>query len=153
MWKEKDKRIRKAQGEKSRRTAEANAIRVLLAVTDKPANFSELVKVTGFSKPVLAKHLKTWMNGGAIYKDTIKRDETENSKDVGKIVYRSYHGKTNLEIGSAVIRALGMPELYQSEEARSKMVWHSLEIAKIIRKEWHRLQEMKYSKSKTTTAN
>jgi DNA-binding transcriptional regulator GbsR (MarR family) len=147
--KRKDQRIREAQGEKSRRTAEVNAIRVLLAVIDTPLTFSELVKVTGFSKPVLAKHLKTWMNGNAIYKDTIKPGETGNPKDIGKIVYRSYQRKIIPDIAAAVRRTLEIPQLYWSEEARTKMVWHSYEIAKIIQKEWHRLQEIKRSKSET----
>jgi DNA-binding transcriptional regulator GbsR (MarR family) len=146
-----DQRIREAQGEKSRRTAEVNAIRVLLAVIDTPLTFSELVKVTGFSKPVVAKHLKTWMNRDApsIYKDTIKPGETANPKDIGKTVYRPYREKTMLDISTAVTRTLQMPDLDWSEEAKTKMRWHSYEIAKIILKEWHRLQEIKRSKSET----
>jgi DNA-binding transcriptional regulator GbsR (MarR family) len=126
-----------------------NAIRVLIAVIDTPLTFSELVKVTGFSKPVLAKHLKTWINGNAIYKDTIKPGETTNPKDIGKIVYRSYQKKIIPDIAAAVGRTLAMPDPSWSEESRTEVSWHFHEIARIILKEWHRLQEIKRSKSET----
>jgi DNA-binding transcriptional regulator GbsR (MarR family) len=148
MSKKKDERIREAQGQKSRQTARLNEIRVLLAIIDKPLTFSELLKETGFSKPVLAKHLKTWRKENAIYKDTIKPDETANPKEVGKIVYRSNPKELTSLIVKALESTLQMPKPDWDQEMKAELKKHFEGIAKLISKEWEKLQMNKRAKLK-----
>lgn len=148
MAKKKDERIREAQGQKSKQTARMNQIRVLQAVTGTPLTFSELLRVTGFSKPVLTKHLKTWMKENAIYKDTIKPDETTNPMDVGKIVYRSYPKIIIPDIVAAMERTLEMPKPNWSEESKAELNRHFEEVARIILKEWEKLRMIERAKLK-----
>lgn len=148
MSKKKDERIREAQGQKSRQTARLNEIRVLQALIDKPLTFSELLKETGFSKPVLAKHLKTWIKENAIYKDTIKPDETANPVEVGKIVYRSNSKQIIPDIVTALEKTLQMPKPNWDEEMKAELKRHFEGIAKLISKEWEKLQMNKRAKLK-----
>lgn len=145
MSKTKDERIREAQGQKSRQTARLNEIRVLQALM-KPLTFSELLKETGFSKPVLAKHLKTWIKENAIYKDTIKPDETANPVEVGKIVYRSNSKQIIPDIVTALEKTLQMPKPNWDEEMKAELKRHFEGIAKLILKEWEKLQMNKRKK-------
>jgi DNA-binding transcriptional regulator GbsR (MarR family) len=140
MLKEKDEKIREAQGQKSRQTARLNEIRVLLALVEKPLTFSELLKETGFSKPVLTKHLKTWMKEDAIYKDTIKPDETANTMEVGKIVYRCISKTIVPDIVAALEKTLQMPKPDWDEEMKAELKRHFEGIAKIILNEYEKLQ-------------
>jgi DNA-binding transcriptional regulator GbsR (MarR family) len=140
MLKKKDERIREAQGQKSRQTAKMNEIRVLLALVWKPLTFSELLKETGFSKPVLTKHLKTWMKEDAIYKDTIKPDETANPMEVGKIVYRSASKTIIPDIVAAMEIALNIPKPDWDKETKAELNRHFEGIAKVIMGEYEKLQ-------------
>jgi DNA-binding transcriptional regulator GbsR (MarR family) len=140
MSKKKDERIREAQGQKSRQTAKMNEIRVLLALVWKPLTFSELLKETGFSKPVLTKHLKTWMKEDAIYKDTIKPDETANPMEVGKIVYRSASKTIIPDIVAAMEIALNIPKPDWDKETKAELNRHFEGIAKVIMGEYEKLQ-------------
>lgn len=144
----KDERIREAQGQKSRQTARLNEIRVLQASKEKPLTFSELLKETGFSKPVLAKHLKTWMRENAIYKDTIKPDETTNPKEVGKIVYRSNSKQIIPDIIGALERTLQMPKPDWDEESKAELKTYFDGIARLILKQWDKLQMNRRAKLK-----
>jgi len=148
MLKKKDERIREAQGQKSRQTARLNEIRVFLALVEKPLTFSELLKETGFSKPVLAKHLKTLMKENGICKDTIKLDETANPKEVGKIVYRSNPKELISLIVQALEYTLQMPKPDWDEEMKAELRRHFEGIAKLISKEWEKLQMSKRAKLK-----
>jgi DNA-binding transcriptional regulator GbsR (MarR family) len=148
MLKAKDERIREAQGQKSRQTARLNELRVLQALIDKPLTFSELLKETGFSKPVLTKHLKTWVRESAICKDTIKPDETTNPKEVGKIVYRSNPKELTSVIVKALEHTLQMPKPDWDEEMKTELKIHFEGIAKLISREWEALQMKRRAKLK-----
>jgi DNA-binding transcriptional regulator GbsR (MarR family) len=148
MLKRKDERIREAQGQKSRQTARLNEIRVLLALVEKPLTFTELLKETGFSKPVLTKHLKTWMKENAIYKDTIKPDETTNPMEVGKIVYRSNSKQMIPDIITALEKTLQMPKPDWDEEMKAELKRHFEGIAKLILNEYEKSQMSKRAKLK-----
>jgi DNA-binding transcriptional regulator GbsR (MarR family) len=148
MLKKKDERIREAQGQKSRQTARLNEIRVLLALVEKPLTFSELLKETGFSKPVLTKHVKTWMREDAIYRDTIKPDETANPMEVGKIVYRCITKRVVPDIVAAMETTLQMPKPDWDEETKAELNKHFEEIAKLILKEYEKIQMSKRAKLK-----
>jgi DNA-binding transcriptional regulator GbsR (MarR family) len=145
--KRKDERIREAQGQKSRQTARLNEIRVLQALM-KPLTFSELLKETGFSKPVLTKHLKTWIKENAIYKDTIKPDETANPMEVGKIVYRRISKNIIPDIVAAMETTLQMPKPDWDEESKAELKRHFEGIAKVILKEWEKLKMSERAKLK-----
>ena len=93
----KNDKIREAQGEKSRQIASINTLTILHILTKRPLTFSELLKETGFSKPVLTKHLGNLVNAGGIYRDTVKSTETSDPKEVGKIVYRYISTKPSFE--------------------------------------------------------
>lgn len=148
MFKKKDERIREAQGQKSRQTARLNEIRVLEALMKKTLTFSELLKETGFSKPVLAKHLKTWTKEDAICKDTIKPDETANLKEVGKIVYRYTSKQIMPELAAAMERTLQIPKPDWDEETKVELKKHFEGIAKLILKEWEKLRMNERAKLK-----
>jgi DNA-binding transcriptional regulator GbsR (MarR family) len=148
MLKKKDERIREAQGLKSRQTARLNEIRVYHALIEKPLTFSELLKETGFSKPVLAKHLKTLAKENAIHKDTIKPDETANPEEVGKIVYRSNPKLLISLIVQALEYTLQMPKPNWDEEMKAELKVHFEGIARLISKEWEKLQMSRRAKLK-----
>ena len=132
MIRNKHERIRKAQGRKSRQTAKLHQLDVLLAIINKPSTFSQLLKKTKFSKPVLAKHLKFWINNEIIYKDTIKKTETTNPKDVGKVVYRAISGTHIPDIVAAMETALQLPNPHWEQKSKTKLRKHLEAIAKII---------------------
>jgi DNA-binding MarR family transcriptional regulator len=148
MSKTKDERIREAQGQKSRQTARLNEIRVLDALMDKPLTFSELIRETGFSKPVLTKHLKTWIKENAICKDTIKPDETADPTEVGKIVYRCISKNIIPDIAAAMDATLHLTNPNWDEESKAEVKRHLEEIAKIGLKEWERIRMNKRTKLK-----
>ena len=138
MSKRKDERIREAQGEKSRQTARVNGIRVLQALM-RPLTFSELQEETELSKPVLSKHLRTWINEDTIYKDTIKRDETTNPKEIGKIVYRANSKLVIPDIVAAIEHTLHLTNPKFDEEAKAGIKRHLEEIAKLGVKQWEKI--------------
>jgi DNA-binding transcriptional regulator GbsR (MarR family) len=148
VLKKKDQRIREAQGQKSRQTARLNEIRVLLALAEKPLTFSELLKETGFSKPVLSKHLRTWIKENGIYKDTIKPDETADPVEIGKIVYRSNTKQIIPDIVKALEKTLQMPKPSWDEEMKAELKRHFEGIAKLILHEYEKLQMSKRAKLK-----
>jgi hypothetical protein len=150
MAKKGDKRIHEAQGRKSRQTAKLHQLDVLIAVMHKPSTFSQLLKKTGFSKPVLTKHLKFWINGEMIYKDTIKRTESTNSNDVGKIVYRAIPTSAIPSITAAMETALQLPNPWWEEESIAKLRKHLEEIAIIILDEYNRTEEQQRITQPTT---
>jgi DNA-binding transcriptional ArsR family regulator len=120
--KRKDARIHEAQGQKSRQIASLNVLHVLEILGEKPSSFSELLRETGFSKPVLSKHLQTLTKERAIYKDTIKSDETSDPREVGKIVYR--HRKSDGLVETLMMGymkfALKMPKPEWDEQSKAK---------------------------------
>ena len=132
MMSKSDERIHEAQGRKSRQTAKLHQLDVLLAIINKPLTFSQLLKKTGFSKPVLAKHLKFWIHNEMIYKDTIKRTEAVNPKDVGKVVYRAIAGEPISEMVAAMETALQLPKPHWEQKSITKLRKHLEAIARII---------------------
>lgn len=140
MSKTKDRRIREAQGQKSRQTARLNELRVLQALLKKPLTFSELLEKTGFSKPVLAKHLKTWTEANVIYKDTIKLNETANPTEIGKVVYRCIPGEIITDVAAALQTTLQIPKPEWDEISKAELKRHFEEIARIILNEWEKLR-------------
>lgn len=132
MVRKDDKKIREAQGRKSKQTLSINQLNVLIAVMGNPSTFSQLLKKTGFSKPVLSKHLKFWIHGEMIYKDTIKSNEATNPKDVGKVVYRVISGEHIPEMVTAMEIALQLPKPHWEQESETKLRKHLEAIAKII---------------------
>jgi len=87
--KENDKEITKALGRKSRQLRNENMTRVLLTIAKEPLSFSELLKKTKLSRPVLTNHLRRLERNHAIYRDTIKPNQTLNPDEIGKIVYKA----------------------------------------------------------------
>jgi len=132
MTKKGDERIREAQGRKSRQTAKLHQLDLLLAIINKPSTFSQLLKKTGLSKPVLAKHLKFWRDREIIYKDTIKRTEATNPKDVGKVVYRAIPAEPIPEMVAAMETMLQLPKPHWQRESEAKLRKHLEAIAEII---------------------
>jgi DNA-binding transcriptional regulator GbsR (MarR family) len=152
MLKRKDQRIREAQGEKSRQTARFNEIRVFQALM-RPLTFSELQRETRLSKPVLSKHLRTLMNDASIYKDTIKRDETTNPEEIGKIVYRANSRMIIPDIVDAIEYTLHLTNPDFDEEAKAEIKRHLEEIAKIAVKQWNRIMVSRRAKLKKQSKN
>jgi hypothetical protein len=132
MKRKRDERTREAQGRKSRQTLKLNQLDVLLATFGEPSTFSQLLKKTGFSKPVLAKHLKFWRDSEMIYKDTIKPLEATKPEDVGKVVYRTITGPIIPEMVAAMEIALQLPKPHWEEESEVKLRKHLEAIASII---------------------
>jgi DNA-binding HxlR family transcriptional regulator len=143
MQKGKDARIREAQGQKSKAIANRNQLLVFLTLVEKPLNFSELVENTGFSRPVLAKHLKNLQKIGSIEKDTIKLDETSNPEQVGKVVYKVRANQVVPDIVRAIERALQMPKPNWDDESKAELYRHYEGIARILMKQWEKLHSVK----------
>lgn len=72
--KEKDAKIKEAQGRESIAEGKRNKARVLSILIEKPLTFSELKEKAGISSPVLAKHLKALSEEGLIQK-VLARDD------------------------------------------------------------------------------
>ena len=132
MVRKRDERIHEAQGRKSRQTAKLHQLDVLLAIINKPSTFSQLLKKTRFSKPVLAKHLKFWIDNEIIYKDTIKKTEATNPKDVGKVVYRAIPAEPIPEMVTAMETMLQLPNPHWEQKSKTKLRKHLEAIARII---------------------
>jgi hypothetical protein len=75
------------------------------------------------------------MNDDSIYKDTIKRDETTNPKEVGKIVYRANAKMIIPDIVDGIDRTLNLTTKFD-EKAKAEVRRHLEEIAKIALKQW-----------------
>jgi DNA-binding transcriptional ArsR family regulator len=136
MLKEKDERIREAQGEKSKTIARQNRLVIFLTLIDKPLTFSELLRETGVSRPVLAKHLKVLQRNGSIDKDTVKQDETTNPAEIGKIVYRVKTEMIIPDIVKALEHTLKMPNPKWDEDLKTELYQHYEGIASILVKQW-----------------
>jgi hypothetical protein len=85
----KDEDLKILQGQRSKRIGSNNEKCVFQFVSLNSPSFSELLNDTGFSKPVLSKHLGSLQRAGYIFKDTVKPHETRDPHEIGKIVYRS----------------------------------------------------------------
>jgi DNA-binding transcriptional ArsR family regulator len=136
MSKEKDERIREAQGEKSKVIAKQNRLLVFLTLIDKPLTFGELLKQTGLSRPVLSKHLKAWQKRGSIEKDTVKQDETTNPAEIGKIVYRVRSEMIIPDVVRAIENALTKPNSKWDEDLKSELYRHYEGIASVLVRQW-----------------
>ena len=136
MRKSTHERIREAQGERSKTIASQNRLIVFLTLVDKPLTFSELLKKTEFSRPVLAKHLRILQKRGSILKDTVKYGETSNPEEIGKIVYRVKTSEVIPDIVKALQQMLRMPSPKWDEELKAEIFLHYEEIAKILLKQW-----------------
>lgn len=148
MQKEKDRKIREAQGQRSRTIADQNELHVFLTLIKKPLTFSELLKETGFSKPVLAKHLRALQADESVCRDTIKADETSNPKEVGKVVYRIISNQISPLIVDAIKKTLQMPKPDWDEKWKAELEMHCEGIAKIILREWEKLKMSERAKLK-----
>jgi DNA-binding HxlR family transcriptional regulator len=138
MQKKKNEKIREAQGKRSKMIAYQNQMSVFLTLLRKPLTFSELLKETGFSKPVLAKHLKASQADGWICKDTIKADETSNPKEIGKVVYRVVSDQALPSIVQAIENTLQMPKPDWDEESKVELKRHYEGIAKVLLRQWEK---------------
>ena len=133
MKKNREREIKEAQGEKSRRIASENLAKVLIVISKKPMSFSELLFETKLSKPVLMKHLRTLKEKDAIYKDTIKPTETSNPKEIGKIVYKLKEDEMEKFFMEAVMVTLPtIPDMFKDKDTREKLEFHAREITKAI---------------------
>lgn len=143
MQKGKDKRIREAQGQRSKTIANVNQLHVFLTLLRQPLTFSELLKETGFSKPVLAKHLRALQADGCICKDTVKADETSNPKEVGKVVYRIISNQVLPLIVEAIEKTLQMPKPDWDEKSKVELRLHFEGIARVMLRQWEKLHYRK----------
>jgi len=67
-----------------------------------------------------------------IYKDTIKRTEAVNPKDVGKVVYRAIASEPIPEMVAAMETALQLPNPHWEQKSITKLRKHLEAIARII---------------------
>lgn len=130
--KAKDKRTREAQGLKSKRIAGDNLAKVFMSIAEKPASFSELLTKTGFSKPVLNKHLKTLREHDAVYKDTIKPTETSNPSEIGKVIYKMKLDEMEHFLRETINTNFTIGRLINDIELREKLDHHAREIGNVI---------------------
>jgi DNA-binding transcriptional ArsR family regulator len=73
---------------RKRSEGRTNMIKVFMTIAKKPMSFSELLKETRLSKPVLTDHLRHLEKNLAVYREVIGFDQTPDPKEVGKVVYR-----------------------------------------------------------------
>jgi DNA-binding HxlR family transcriptional regulator len=135
---EKDKKIREAQGEKSKTIANQNLLVVFLTLLKNPLTFSELLKKTGLSKPVLTKHLKTLQKKGSIDKDTVKQSETTNPEEIGKVVYRVRSDMVIPDIVKALEYTLKMPNPKWDDPLKAELYQHYEGIASVLVRQWEK---------------
>jgi DNA-binding transcriptional regulator GbsR (MarR family) len=128
----KDMKIKKAQGEKSRRLASQNLAKIYLKIAEKPLSFSELLNETELSKPILMKHLRTLLKEQLIYKDTIKPTETLDKSQIGKIVYKIKEDEMENFLMQTIHMNFTIAELVEDENLRQKLNEYAREIAKAI---------------------
>lgn len=81
-------RLKELKGEKSRLLGSQNELHVAFLISKHNPTFNELKQLAKLSSPSLAKHLRNLLDAGFIYKDTVKSDETNDSKRIGKTVFR-----------------------------------------------------------------
>jgi DNA-binding transcriptional regulator GbsR (MarR family) len=130
--KTKDMKIKKAQGEKSRRLASQNLAKIYLKIAEKPLSFSELLTETGLSKPILMKHLRTLQKEQLIYKDTIKPTETSNPLEIGKIIYKVKEDEMENFLMQTIHMNFTIADLVEDENLKQKLNEYAKEIAKAI---------------------
>jgi len=128
----KDMKIKKAQGEKSRRLASQNLAKIYLKIAEKPLSFSELLTETELSKPILMKHLRTLQKEQLIYKDIIKPTETLDESQIGKIVYKIKEDEMENFLMQTIHMNFTIAELVEDENLRQKLNEYAREIAKAI---------------------
>jgi len=130
--KTKDMKIKKAQGEKSRRLASQNLAKIYLKIAEKPLSFSELLTETELSKPILMKHLRTLQKEQLIYKDTIKPTETSNPLEIGKIIYKVKEDEMENFLMQTIHMNFTIADLVEDENLKQKLNEYAKEIAKAI---------------------
>jgi DNA-binding transcriptional regulator GbsR (MarR family) len=130
--KTKDMKIKKAQGEKSRRLASQNLAKIYLKIAEKPLSFSELLTETELSKPILMKHLRTLQKEQLIYKDIIKPTETLDESQIGKIVYKIKEDEMENFLMQTIDMNFTIADLVEDENLRQKLHEYAKEIAKAI---------------------
>jgi DNA-binding transcriptional regulator GbsR (MarR family) len=143
MQKNNDKRTHEAQGQRSKTIASQNQLFIFLTLIDRPLTFSELLKETGFSRPVLAKHLKVLQKKGSITKDTVKQGETSNSKEIGKVVYRVKTSEIVPLIMKALEHTLKMPNPKWDEELKAELERYYEGIASVVVRQWEKFHSRK----------
>ena len=125
-------KIKKAQGEKSRRLASRNLAKIYLKIAEKPLSFSELLTETELSKPILMKHLRTLQKEQLIYKDTIKPTDTLNPSEIGKIVYKIKEDEIENFLMQTIHMNFTIADLVEDENLKQKLNEYAKEIAKAI---------------------
>jgi len=125
-------KIKKAQGEKSRRLASQNLAKIYLKIAEKPLSFSELLTETELSKPILMKHLRTLQKEQLIYKDTIKPTDTLNPSEIGKIVYKIKEDEIENFLMQTIHMNFTIADLVEDENLKQKLNEYAKEIAKAI---------------------
>jgi len=132
MLKNKDRKVKEAQGQKSKRMASENLAKVFLTIAQKRLSFSELLKETRLSRPILMKHLRTLQEKDAIYKDIIKSIDTLNRSEIGKIVYKVKEDEMEKFLMEAINTNFTIVDLVEDEELRQKLNGYARAIAKAI---------------------
>ena len=115
-----EERLKKLQGEKSRLIGSTTEIHIGFLIQQQNLTNDELRTQTKLSAPALAKHLKSLLQMGFIYKDTVKQNETDDPKRVGRVVYRRSPSKIDLFARQLagmreIIPDLGLPESMKKE--------------------------------------
>ncbi|MCJ7633556.1 winged helix-turn-helix domain-containing protein [Candidatus Bathyarchaeota archaeon] len=152
MVKDKDRKIKEAQGQASRLLSAQNQLRVFQAIAEKPSTYSELLRETGLSRPVLMKHLKALQEQNEIFKDTIKHDETSNPKEIGKVVYRVDDNLVIPHLVRAMAMALQIPKPEWDKETKAEVRKHFEGLAKVIVKEWKKIHPKPWDGVRITKA-
>jgi uncharacterized protein YbaR (Trm112 family) len=129
----KSEETRKALGKKSRDQKRDNMIKVFLTIAKEPSSFPELVEKTRLSKSTLFGHLEYLeKKAHAIYRDTIKEDQTLNSEEIGKLVY---HVKIDeipnmLQEGLSLLGILVDP--FEDKELDRQLEEHKRKISRLL---------------------
>ena len=107
-------------------------IKLFCEIAKKPASFTELLNKGIVSRGVLAKHLKKMEMEDFIYRDIVKKTETSNHSEVGKIVYKIKEDEMQEFIMQTVQMNFMFADLVENVELQKKLRMYAEEIAKAM---------------------
>jgi hypothetical protein len=116
-----------------------NSAYILGIIQDKSPTLPELRKLSGLSRPALYNHLRELIRDNSVFKDTVKPDETDDPKRIGKVVYKTDKNRVESFVRQFLelrMRTLAAP---MSKEMKKELEAHYDAIAKILSefaKEW-----------------
>jgi hypothetical protein len=130
------------QGEKSKEIGAENELMISRLISENKPTFSELLVLSGLSRPILAKHLKSLLKVGFIFKDTVKPKETDDRKRIGRIVYKVNSSVIDDFMKHFVEVRVKISDLGLSEEMKKQLQMHYDAIAEIWSKYLKEMNEL-----------